>query len=198
MKIRSDFVSNSSSSSFVLWNSSGDAKLFIEKFAEMFADTYTPWEMNDALSVYVNTTYRWFAVVAKALLDKDKAEKAIADQLRYLNDYSGGVNNVNPDDIAYNNIHFPFSDLSEKCDVLMNVADKIKSLYFEAHDEYSSNDLTELRKMYSFCKDLDCCPDCSISERDFLSNDDENSIFYKKIRQLHKMKTGESEIRHDN
>jgi len=190
MKIRSDFVSNSSSSSFVLWNSSGDAKLFLEKFAEMFAGAYMPWDLNSALSVYVNTTHRWFNDVAIALLDKDKAKKAIAEHDRYLNDYAGGVANVDLDGVAYDNIHFPFSDLADKYDELLSVADKINSLYFEAQDEYNSNDLTELRKMYSFCKDLDCCPDCSISERDFLSNDDENNIFYQKMRELHKLKIG--------
>lgn len=196
MKVRSDFVSNSSSSSFVLWNSSGDAKLFLEKFAEMFADAYMPWDLNDTLSVYVNTSHRWFNDVANALLDKDKAKKEIADHDKYLNDYAGGASNVDPDSIAYDNIHFPFSYLSEKYDVLLSVADKIHSLYFEAQDEYSSNDLSELRKIYSLCKDLDCCPDCSISERDFLSNDDDN-IFYKKMRQLHEMKVNRNEARYD-
>lgn len=188
MKIRSDFVSNSSSSSFVLWNSNGDAKLLLQKFAEMFADAYMPWELNDLLSMYVNTTHRWFADVANALLSKDDAKKAIADHKKYLDDYCGGADNVKLDDLSYDDIHFQFSDLSERCNALLNVADKIHSLHFEARDDYGSNDIRALRKMYSFCKDIDCCPDASVSERDFLSNDDEDNIFWQKAKKIHDMR----------
>ena len=141
MKIRSDFVSNSSSSSFVLWNSSGDVTLFLEKFAEMFANVYMPWEMDSALSVYVNTTYRWFEHVVKALLSEDKAKSEIDEHRKYMHYGSGGASKVNLDDITYDNIHISFSDLAENYDKLLSVADKISSLYIEAQDQCSTSDL---------------------------------------------------------
>lgn len=130
MKMRSDFVSNSSSSSFVMWNETGDAKLLIEKLAEMFADMSMPWDIDETLRIYVTATNKWYADVANALLDKEDAKKSISDHDGYLNDYCGGKHHVNEDDVSYDNIEFPFSSFAEKYDALLSVADKIYALYF--------------------------------------------------------------------
>lgn len=42
--------------------------------------------------------------------------------------------------------------------------------------------------MYSFCKDIDCYPDASISERDFLCNDDVDNVFWQKSKKIHDLR----------
>ena len=56
MKIRSDYVSNSSSSSFMIEKNADEAfKMFCDDFADFLLDNYMPSEITDHISINIKT-----------------------------------------------------------------------------------------------------------------------------------------------
>lgn len=56
MKIRSDYVSNSSSSSFMIEKKADEAfKMFCDDFADFLLDNYMPSEITDHISINIKT-----------------------------------------------------------------------------------------------------------------------------------------------
>ena len=56
MKIRSDYVSNSSSSSFMIKKNADEAfKMFCDDFADFLLDNYMPSEITDHISINIKT-----------------------------------------------------------------------------------------------------------------------------------------------
>lgn len=42
--------------------------------------------------------------------------------------------------------------------------------------------------MYVFCRDIDCNPDMSVTERDFLRRSEDDNVLYKTMEKVHKLK----------
>ena len=69
MKIRSDYVSNSSSSSFMIEKNADEAfKMFCDDFADFLLDNYMPSEITDHISINIKT---------KAALDSWNYQKTL-------------------------------------------------------------------------------------------------------------------------
>lgn len=156
MKIRNDFVSNSSSCSFIIEDVEKTAKLF----SDVFNTVEIPYEYSDKIEIYIEAKNRWFKEI----------EEKLTGSSNYSNTWSdyrdGSVHLKDPEDIGWDRIRINLETLSN-ANTQLDMYKKSKSITFEC-DDYDIGAMNALRQLYDFFKRNNCNPNASSSEKDFL------------------------------
>lgn len=168
MKIRSDFVSNSSSSSFVVYGSTGDVSLLAQKLDEMLSGISIPWDFSNCVEVCLKAKNKNYKEVWEAFKD---------EKCRYESwyvDCNGKKKKKDPEELSWESIRVDLDRFMAAAS--SPIIGKIDEVWFEAVDENSYECNSKLALLYKFFDAIGCNPDDSVSERAFLEEDDE---FYK-------------------
>lgn len=173
MKLRYDFVSNSSSSSFIVKGDNGDVKLLIQKVSEMFQRIEPPWCIDDRVQIEISTKNKWYREVFKRL----KPETECDFKMWYEDWQTHERKSKDPEDIGWEAIAIDFKTFMTLGDY--GVEDKISQIRFKAYDENNENDNALLAKLFRFFDALDCNPDESDTERDFLHDEEDREKFFE-------------------
>ena len=178
MKVRYDFVSNSSSSSFIVRGDCGDVKLLVQKFAEIFHDCAIPWDLNDKVEISIATKNKHYKKLFRALKPDDKC-----DFSDYYEDYrTHSQVKKDPEEVGWERIRINFEELKTANDI-GGLVDLIEDIRFESQDENSSEDNRMLARIFRFLNAIDCNPDASVSERNFLDENDHEK-FYERMSEI--------------
>lgn len=167
MKIRHDFVSNSSSASFVVQQESGDLKLLCQKMAELFNQISIPYGIDDKIDISVSVKNKWYRDVFKVL--KPNEECRYTDTV--VDWYSKKTVKKDPEDISWDSIKINVEELIQLATT--DIIEKIDHIYFSSVDENDDVCNFYLAKFYRFFEAIDCNPDASSTERDFLGLENE-------------------------
>lgn len=171
MKIRSDFVSNSSSSSFLVSNSQGHAQLLCQKFAEVVPKNDADgslWRYNEDIRVSIYCRNKDFEAIWE-FFKKNKLDFGSCPYKPYYKDYQTGRDVVrDPDEECWDPIEINLDDLwllaSDS-----TITSKILEFDFSTADDNNEQENAELAMLYRFFDALGCDPDASVSERSFLT-----------------------------
>ena len=166
-KVRLDFVSNSSSSSFVVSN----AKKFIENFSTDFKDISLPWELDEKISVTLKCLERDATPVEKYFSDVDYVYKPYSE---YDIDHKWKTE-LDDDHYIYG---ARLSQLLE-CpkDILEKIDKDIVIVTSEENDEFGK---MILRLLMNYCKMRKLKTSIDDSEIDFTDQED----FFNKVFEL--------------
>lgn len=162
MKIRNDFVSNSSSCSFII-----DTKL--SKFSNVisiFENVDIPYSFENTVTVSIYVKYKNYIALKNLLIELE-----YCNDDRYCSDYTHKQIKENPDEVSWNSFEITFAQL---CLLPKSAFELIDSICFSA-DNYGDG-LMHLKSLFDFCKINDCEPNDENTEFDFT---DECHEFYK-------------------
>jgi len=174
MKVRTDFVSNSSSCSFVLSSRTGTVKDAVGFFAKTFCGCCLPYDIGDRVTVGVTTKNKWFKELQEKLTSENSGWKD------YYADWSTGkITKKDPEEISYDSISVPIDRLFE-----LNGNDpalsKIDEIRFQCEDSDSIG-LLYLRLLYSFFERNRFCPDAASSEHSFIGSGFDDDFMTKLV-----------------
>lgn len=175
MKTRNDFVSNSSSCSFVLSANvcMADALKF---FVKTFGEDPIPYKLRDEVSIECYVKNKWLAQV-KSKFDPEY------DRSEWQNVYrdwrSGQYVEKDPEEVSWDSIPIDFDDLSK-------LASDEQTLNMIDHLEFKCDDgnftgLFFLRLLYAFFERNEMCPDCSDTEHYFIRTGSDDEKFIMKL-----------------
>lgn len=159
MKTREDFVSNSSSCSFVL--SEGSAADGLKAFRACFGRDWIPYEVSEKIEVRCYVKNKWFREVETGL----KGESSYEDSYRPWG--TGAMQKKDPEEISWDSIGLSLDSLAGAAkDENAEILNKIDRVEFECEDS------TEVGKfylslLYLFFERAGCAPDASDSEHGF-------------------------------
>ena len=160
MKTRTDFVSNSSSCSFVI----NDIKKTVQCLKSINGDGYIPSEFDELnLRIYAKRS------VLKELLDALDQEPSYYD-------------NFTRDLYIEDSYDFTLSQLENIPDELLQ---KISSIYITC-DDYEQDKVMYLSVLYMFLKNEGVDVDCSDSERDLMFQEGDTSFLGKLLKKAFK------------
>ena len=160
MKTRTDFVSNSSSCSFVI----NDIKKTVQCLKSINGDGYIPSELDELdLRIYAKRS------VLKELLDALDREPSYYD-------------NFTRDLDIEDSYDFTLSQLENIPDELLQ---KISSIYITC-DDYEQDKVMYLSMLYMFLKNEGVDVDCSDSERDLMFQEGDTSFLGKLLKKAFK------------
>ena len=170
MKIRSDFVSNSSSCSFVI---DTDISKF-GKLVSVFSKIDIPYNFEEDISISLKAKNKNVIALRQLLRDLEYCNNDV-----YYTDIEELKEQANkyPDELSWDDFSVSFEQLSMLPEHVFNYIDRI---YFSSND-YGSGP-TQLKMLYDFCALNDCHPNDEDSERSFVYGDYTNS-FYKLMHQ---------------
>lgn len=171
MKTREDFVSNSSSCSFIIANDGGRVKDAVTVFHETFSNCEIPYEVEDALRMSCSVKNKWFREVEEELHGESQYEP-------YYGDWrTGQMKKKDPEEVSWNTIELTASSF-EKLAERQDLADKIDSISFSCEDS-SMTGMVFLRLFYAFFERNGCMPDATGTEHSFLRDVSEDDFLYK-------------------
>ena len=162
MKVRLDFVSNSSTSSFAIV----DAKAFIRMFSEDFANVDFAWEFAEKISVHFSCKERDAAPLEKYFNDVDYVYKPYYDY-----DYEHKWKIELDDSHEFCGVSLPKLTNCRK-DIIDKIDSKILLYTTEENDEFGK---MMLRLLMRYCKHKGIDVDDSTSEIRF--NDEKDDFF---------------------
>ena len=158
MKTRSDFVSNSSSCSFVIDRVSGGNVSGIAFLAKTIDETDIPYDIENEISITIDVKRKWRKNLLDFLDMEDDTEKYERNTWLY------GDSKPKPTDITY--IHVSISDLI-RIGKEPTILDMVESVQFQCEDSSNIGELY-LGLMYGFFERYGCHPDATESEQSFL------------------------------
>lgn len=164
MKTRNDFVSNSSSSSFILRGEY--AAKGIRLLKRIVESCEIPWEVENEIVLHVHALNKNMPVLSK-LLDDDNYGECNSS-------YDYGSSN-SPDERSWHSIEVSLSEsgLSKLTDEAL---EKIDDIEFYLGD---GNTLTlVLKLLYIFFQKNGCCPDALDTEQDFMCPECKEDFMY--------------------
>lgn len=172
MRIRLDFVSNSSSSSFIVSNEQGYATLLFQKYAEIFRNCQASYDYNDSIVIYAYTKRKDYNTVRDLIVSCNDGEVE-SKPFSSLNEYSSLE--LDKAELDENEEHFEplilsldnFAALASRPDI----SKKITSLYFSTASDFNEVQDARLASLFKFFDAIGCHPDDSSSEHDFLRKD---------------------------
>jgi len=168
MRIRSDFVSNSSSCSFVLSSETGTVKDAMRFFAKTFGECCLPYDIGDRVTVGVTSKNKWFKELYERLTFENCGWKD------YYEDWSTGkIQKKDPEEVGYDSISVPMDRLFD-LDGDEWALSRIDGVRFQCEDSDPVG-LLYLRLLYAFFERNRFCPDATSSEHSFVGagSDDE-------------------------
>lgn len=172
MKTRDDFVSNSSSCSFVIRRDNDAVVDAFKLWAKCFSEVDLPYEFTEHVSLSFRTKNKWMGELSKALTYGEDSEWSDS-----YDDYQTGKRTLKPPEEEWEYTPLQFSSL---CDIWKDykssdILPKISELYFQTED-YDGLGMNYLRLLYLFFDRNGCGPDPSSSEHSFLIDDSQDSF----------------------
>lgn len=155
MKIRMDFVSNSSSCSFIV-KDPADAAF---AFSKAFADVSIPYDFDEKISVSAHAKNKWFRQIEKDLTSESSFEDS------YIGYSDGKRHFKDPDAVGWDSINLTLGHLANAANHMESYA-KLTDLHFSC-DDYDTGGVTNLKSLYDFFKRNGCDVDASDSEIEF-------------------------------
>lgn len=160
MKTRIDFVSNSSSCSFII----EDIKTMLPKF-KIFDGVNVPYEIENEVSISISTTYRHWLKLKGILVELGLCESYLYNNLP--DDYFQKNLKEHPDEQSWDSFQLTlpkFIDMccSEKCE---EICDIVSEVYFRS-ENYGSGPMY-LYQLFMFCKINGGKPDDTDSDYSF-------------------------------
>lgn len=168
MKTRTDFVSNSSSCSFVL---SAGMRLpeAVKFFAEVFKNCSIPWDFDDRVSVSCTAKNKWFAAVEEGVTGEKSA------WTDYETNWSTGKNTrKDPEAVGWDSVRLDSGKLIEIAsdDGLLG---KIDGIRFQCEDGDTAG-IMYLKLLYAFFERNAFCPNADDSEHSFATPETDGFI----------------------
>jgi hypothetical protein len=176
MKIRTDFVSNSSSCSFVIEDTK-NVKTFVSKF-KVFDGVEIPYGVDSDIDIMIYTKYKHWVVVRDMLVSIGVISKGVYNT--DTNEYFKKRVVESPDEESWDEFRFNLGNLAIMCasSICYELSELITSIRFRSED-YGEGPIY-LRQIYDFCAINDCNPNDEESEMSFGFSDD--SDYFKLIR----------------
>lgn len=167
MKLRFDFVSNSSSSSFILRGEY--AAKGIRLLKHIVESCEIPWEVENEIVLHVHALNKNMPVLSRLLDDNNY------DNYGKCSSSYDCENSNSPDERSWHSIEVPLSEsgLSKLTDEVLKKIDDIEFYLSDGHT------LTLILKLlYIFFQKNGCCPDALGTEQDFMCLDCKEDFMY--------------------
>lgn len=164
MKIRSDFVSNSSSCSFII----SDPLKACSIFSQAFHNTEVPSSFEE-IEIQGYAKNKWFRKVETDITGESSFEDTWKDYR------TGEITKKDPEDEGWDSIYLRFSHLIDARKHLDSYG-KMSRIRFSCED-YNRDACINLKDLYEFFKRNGCNPEADESEMEFLG--DRENDFYK-------------------
>ena len=174
MKVRTDFVSNSSSCSFVLRKENGGVRRALEAFAKTFAAGEVPWAVSDKVNVGAHTRNRDFSKVFESV----NGEPPPRDSYGYRG-FAGEKQAEYQDEVSWESVELQLDGLETFAADHSDVVDLVEDITFTTSDGDVSG-MLYLRLLYLFFERNGCMPDATETEHAFVG-DSFGSRFFNKL-----------------
>ena len=175
MKERHGFVSNSSSSSFILSINDNPIVDSVEKWNNAMPDVNDiSYEWLDNIDVYFRCKNKNYMDLWN-VFEKDSGRECYWRQV-YEDHWTHRQVEVDMDQMSFETIKTSLIDVLKTYRENPSIFSKIEEIEFRASEDYNPISLSRLAKLFEFFDALGLKPDASNSERDFLDLDNDDAF----------------------
>lgn len=173
LKTRTDFVSNSSSCSFILSKADNAVDLGFRTFAKTFPDDYIPYDFTDKVRIGIKVKNKNF----KKLYETLKDEKPNFQE--WYEDWQTGKRTPkDPEEVGWDSIEIDFDAITRSVSEYPDVIDMIEEVSFTTEDHDTAGTLY-LKLLYLFFDRNACFPDATNTEHSFMDLSNANTFIGK-------------------